>query len=234
MDLTNTNIVEENCQNLLNDIIESIKLDEPEKNNINITNNIINNEESHNNLEVDDEEKEVSYNKNVNLFSNDIDRKIGNYLFNEIEKKSLYIQELEDIIKFQEKEISELKSKLDSINKLELLGKLKSNITSKVESYINENNLEDVKPIKKVQVVQVKKIDNDQSNEYNTINQDLVFTSNTKPKPKFSDIDEPPRYTGISILEKPSQVERKIIIEKSDDAENSTEILKVRRRARKL
>lgn len=225
MDLININQVEENSQNFLNDIIESIKLDESEKINIPLQN-------------INEDKEPINYKEEINLFSNNIDRKIGNYLFNEIENKSSYIQELEEIIKFQEKEISELKTKLDSINKLELLSKLKSTITSKVESNNDENivinNNENEKHIKKIQVVQVNKAHDNETNDFNNINQDLVLSCNLKPKPKFSDINEPSRYNGISILEKPPQQEKKIIIEKSDDTDNLSDILKLRRRGRKL
>ena len=54
----------------------------------------------------------------IQLFSHDIDRKIGSYLLNELESKKSYIDELENVIKFQQEEISELKSKLESINNL--------------------------------------------------------------------------------------------------------------------
>ena len=113
----------------------------------------------------------------VQLFSNEIVRRVGNYLLNELEKKQSYVEELEEVIKFQQKEISELKSKLDSINKLELVARLKSsidekrNLTNYSLSSINEDEQyeqeeqeeqeeleeQEIPKQKVVQVVRVKK-----------------------------------------------------------------------------
>lgn len=115
---------------------------------------------------------------NINLFTHDIDRRIGKYLLNELEKKQSYIDELEDVIKYQEKEIGELKLKLDSINKLELIAKLKTNIEQK--KLLDFENLNDSP-------------DDDFTNNYSNSNSNNIINSNSnsnditnanaKPKP---------------------------------------------------
>lgn len=98
-----------------------------------VKNNVVNKDISHNS---DSSDKTI-------LFSNDIDRRIGKYLMDELDNKNSYINELEEIVKYQENEISELKLKLDSINKLELVAKLKSNLdtqTTNLNKIINETS----------------------------------------------------------------------------------------------
>jgi hypothetical protein len=210
----------------------------------------------------------------IQLFSHPIDRKIGNYLMNELEKKQSYIEELEEVVKFQEKEIGELKSKIDTIGKLEILAKLKSGLEEN-----HKNNFEDKKlnvgdddttyNQNKPKVVQVKKqsvsvIESNKPNQINqmiqeaqsknndnqslsssssypSVNPDLVlgsssFKTKTKSIPKE---EEEPRYNGVVILDKPKrEPEIKIVMDYETDtiesSEKSSDLLKQRRRARKL
>lgn len=248
----------------LNEIINSIKLSNSENN---IENNIdqLNSNNSQNNIECEVKNNLNEYinysnsntnnpEKTVKLLSNDIDRRIGDYLLNEITKKNSYIEELEEIIKFQESEISQLKSKLESIKGLELVCKLKSNIETKSESLnntitelSNKDNLDNSNKIsvlsqpeknKQIQVVHVKKIDTDtdSSSNYYSQNQDLVLNANSRQKNKsISKEEEPLKYNGIMLLEKP---QKQIVLEqytdREEDNDKSTEIIKQRRRGARL
>ena len=187
----------------------------------------------------------------VQLLSNDIDRRIGNYLLNELEKKQSYIEELEEAVKFQEKEIGELRQKLDTLSKLDLLSKIKSNMDSKLSevetninqelSYSKEDNTQMSKPNKVVQVIksqqtqetqQVKsKIIKEEDSEYPKNNPDLVFRSDPGIKVKsIPKEEEEPRYNGIMMLERPKQEEKiKIVLDYETD-KNSEDIIKQRRR----
>jgi len=265
----------------LNEIINSIGL--VSNSNSNLTTEDINSQsESNNQLTLNESNsinenllKEINQNNlknlsdSVQLLSNDIDRRIGNYLLNDIEKKNIYISELEELIKFQESEISQLKSKLESINKLDLITKLKSNMESKTELINNtitklskQDNLEQgnseqynfesvaslknltnksqLEKNKQIQVVQIKtnnestsKLDSDSS--YYTQNQDLVLNANSRNKTKsISKEEEPPRYNGIIVIEKP---QKQIVVEQYTDIEDtdkSIEIIKQRRRGARL
>jgi len=265
----------------LNEIINSIGL--VSNSNSNLTTEDINSQsESNNQLTLNESNsinenllKEINQNNlknlsdSVKLLSNDIDRRIGNYLLNDIEKKNIYISELEELIKFQESEISQLKSKLESINKLDLITKLKSNMESKTELINNtitklskQDNLEQgnseqynfesvaslknltnksqLEKNKQIQVVQIKtnnestsKLDSDSS--YYTQNQDLVLNANSRNKTKsISKEEEPPRYNGIIVIEKP---QKQIVVEQYTDIEDtdkSIEIIKQRRRGARL
>jgi hypothetical protein len=198
--------------------------------------------------------------ENIELFVDSVDRRIGKYLLDELEKKQLYIEELEELIKFQEKEIGELKSKLDTVGKLGLLAKLKSNMEGKLnqleqeESNGSEQELHKSEQLeqterkpKVVQVIQVKKqnqieIENPPEQPiYPSVNPDLVLNSSSlrqKAKPIKKE-EEEPRYNGIVILEKPKrEPEIKIVMdyetETSENTDRNSEILKQRRRARKL
>ena len=110
----------------------------------------------------------------IELFSDNTDRRIGNYLLDQIEKKQIYIDELEEVIKFQQKEISDLKSKLDSINKLELVARLKSsieekrNLSNNIEISYNEQNDIDESDQKTQQTQQTQQINfnKEQKNEH--------------------------------------------------------------------
>jgi len=205
-----------------------------------------------------DQNNLTNLSEDVQLLSNDIDRRIGKYLMDEIEKKNTYIIELEELIKFQESEISQLKSKLESVNKLELITKLKSNMETKAESICNKisklseqedseqsESISSLKSlttsIKPVQIVQIKKITNESSSGFDSDlnpysqNQDLILNANSRQKTKsISKDEEPLRYSGIMVLEKP---QKQIVIEQYTDVEDtdkSTEIIKQRRRGARL
>lgn len=166
----------------------------------------------------------------VQLLTDTIDRRIGNYLLNELEKKQTYIDELEEAVKFQEKEISDLKSKLDGLNKLELLSKIKSNMETKlVEVETNLHLVEaeaeaeerEIKP----KVLSVRKSNNlsgqnvqngqngqtkskiiksEEQTQYPKSIPDLVFRSDPGTKVKsIPKEQEEPRYNGIMMLDKP-------------------------------
>jgi len=184
----------------------------------------------------------------IQLLSNNIDRRIGNYLLNELEKKKTYIEELEEAVKFQEKEIGELKLKLDTLSKLDLLSKIRSNMDSKLSEFeINmseefnsskEDNIQMSKPNKVVQVIkpqqpnQIKsKITKEEDTQYPRNNPDLVFSSDPGTKVKsIPKEEEEPRYNGIMMLERPKQEEKiKIVLDYETD-KNPEEIIKQRRR----
>ena len=117
-----------------------------EKTNEEKTNEEKTNEDETNNININLQEL-PNLSTQVQLLTDTIDRRIGNYLLNELEKKQAYIDELEEAVKFQEKEISELKSKLESMNKLELLSKIKSNMETKlVEVETNLHQVEEELP----------------------------------------------------------------------------------------
>lgn len=185
----------------------------------------------------------------VQLLSNDIDRRIGNYLLNELEKKQSYIEELEEAVKFQEKEIGELKQKLDTLSKLDLLSKIKSNMETKLSevetnmseefsSKESENMTQMSKPNKVVQVKKsVQSTQNTQNNilkeesQYPRNNPDLVFRSDPGPKVKsIPKEEEEPRYNGIMMLDKPKQEEKIKIVLDYETETNPEDIIKQRRR----
>jgi hypothetical protein len=267
----------------LTDILNSINLEDIQESKLELVNN---NQEKYK-LELDnsnqgeEEDQLESYNneiikEKIQFFSDDIDRKIGKYLLNELEKKQIYIDELEEAIKFQEKEIYELKNKLEALNKLELLSKLKSNMNTKLSEI--ETNLsnqgttgttgtklsiedlecdQDIKNIKTNKVVQVKKSNhqilqtpykndkeftNSADNEFTntTNNPDLVIKRDNYEKVKsISKEEEEPRYNGVIMLDRPKkETEIKIIMdyesEIGDSSEKMSDIVKQRRRSRKL
>jgi hypothetical protein len=101
------------------------------------------------NTQFDGFDQDNSLSSQVQLLSNDVDRRIGNYLLNELEKKQQYIDELEEAVKFQEKEIFELKQKLEAISKLELIAKIKSNMDTKlldIESNLSKSQSQSQSP----------------------------------------------------------------------------------------
>ena len=59
------------------------------------------------------------------------ENKISIYLVNELDKKNNYITELEEIIKIQQNEINILKKKIESIDKIDILLKLKNSMDEK-------------------------------------------------------------------------------------------------------
>ena len=229
---SNTNL---ESVNSLDEILNSINLTE-NKNNENDKN-----KENKENIENEENEKvQRNIKKDIELFSDDIDRKIGKYLIDELEKKQSYIDELEEVIKFQEKEISDLKNKLDTLNKLELLAKLKININDKLDQtniLINEKELEKSPKSQNINLTRNKEIfEHNSEISYPSNNPDLVLNSSSKLKVKsIKKEDEEIRYNGITILEKPSN-ESKIRIEMDYETENGdkSDILKQRRRARKI
>lgn len=177
----------------------------------------------------------------VQLLTDDIDRRIGNYLLNELEKKQEYINELEEALKFQEKEINELKEKLDSFDKLELLNKIKSNMDLKLTRIENEISHHDNQEKKNVQIkkTQNKFLNDEEKFSYPKTNPDLVLRSEPINKIKtISKEEEEPRYNGVTILKKPKKEEEiKIVLDyETETCENdkSTDLIKQRRRARKL
>lgn len=213
-----------NDVNIVN-YIEEEKTNEYETNNINI--NLQETQETQETQEI------PNLSTQVQLLTDTIDRRIGNYLLNELEKKQAYIDELEDAVKFQEKEISELKSKLEGINKLELLSKIKSNMETKlVEVETNLHQIEEAEELPgnyevnsgapeknfKPKVVSVKKsnqqtqqvqaqpkvISDEEQTQYPRSNPDLVFRSDPGTKVKsIPKEEEEPRYNGVIMLEKP-------------------------------
>lgn len=223
--------------NTLAEILGSINT-EVSTNNVNVlnysgeekTNEEKTNEDETNNININLQEL-PNLSTQVQLLTDTIDRRIGNYLLNELEKKQAYIDELEEAVKFQEKEISELKSKLEGMNKLELLSKIKSNMETKlVEVETNLHHVEDeeqelnLEPNFKPKVVSVKKsnqqtqqaqaqaqaqpqpkvVRDEEQTQYPRSNPDLVFRSDPGTKVKsIPKEEEEPRYNGIMMLEKP-------------------------------
>lgn len=187
-------------------------------------------------------------NTQVQLLTNNIDRRIGEYLLNELEKKQIYINELEEALKFQEKEISELKAKLDAFDKLELLGKIKSNVETKLtqaETNLANNNSENFKLHQndKPKVVQVKKshiVSEEEQTQYPKFNPDLVFKSDPGTKVKsISKEEEEPRYNGVMMLDKPKnepviKIQLDYDTETGENSSTMSDVLKQRRRARRL
>lgn len=240
--------------NTLADVVNSINLETNVNNCIEEENKVLSNFTN----EVYQEQNLLNLqnlqNFTTQLFTDTIDRRIGNYLLNELEKKQVYIEELEDAVKFQEKEITELKSKLEALNKLELLSKIKSNMETKLNQV--ETNLyqeqeqeqeQEMRTEIKPKVVQIKKISlQTQSKvirdeeQYQKPNHDLVFRSDPGTKVKsIPKEEEEPRYNGVIMLDKPKN-EPKTIIQLDYDNETSeksntmTDVLKQRRRARRL
>ena len=256
----------------LTEILNSIKLEEAPK--INIVNYDFNNindvmeqkrfdnseiigkqKNQEQNLETLSMYQNHNFSQQIQLLSDDTDRRIGNYLLNELEKKQQYIEELEEAVKFQEKEINELKQKLEALSKLELLSKIKSNMDLKlsdIESNLSSVNfnkekhteLSDVESNKVVQVkksnqpTQVNKVFKDEEQtQYPRHNPDLVLRRDTEQKVKsISKEEEEPRYNGIMMLDKPKKEEEKIKISLDYDTETigssdkMSEIIKQRRR----
>ena len=254
---------EKNETNSLSEILNSIKLENTTKSNIvnfdfDNVNNVDEQTQSENiddtnnlatitqdeNTEITREFSQKIYqnydiSQQVQLLSNEIDRKIGNYLLDELEKKKQYIDELEEAIKFQEKEIAELKQKLEVHNKLELLGKIKSNMDTKllhtytnndIESEISEYEREietetEIETNSKLnKVVQVKKstqptqiqkvsiVNDDEQTQYPRNYPDLVLRKDTVQKVKsVSKEEEEPRYNGIMMLDRPKKKEENTI-----------------------
>lgn len=264
MDLLNQNQNQEQNQeqnqgettNTLAEILGSIntEVSTNDDNLVNYTEKAKTNEDEINkiNINLQETEKIPSMETQVQLFTDTIDRRIGNYLLNELEKKQAYIDELEDAVKFQEKEISDLKSKLEGINKLELLSKIKSNMETKLLDV--ETNLQQVETDEKVvksKVVNVKKsnqqtqpvqaqpkvVRDEEQNQYPRSNPDLVFRSDPGTKVKsIPKEEEEPRYNGVIMLEKPKNepvIQIQLDYETETGGDNSstmTDIAKQRRR----
>lgn len=219
MNLENTNTEDITS---LNDILNSINLKESD--NQIIKNTII------------EDNTQESINKNVQLFTHEIDRRIGNYLLNELEKKQLYVNELEEVIKFQEKEIFDLKEKIKTNEELYLIEKNKSNLNSKSSEMDTKLNKESDKQ-KVINVI--KSIQNNNEQSY-SMNKDLVMNTNSLLKVKsISKEDEEPIYNGITILDKSNKNNTSNIIldyqtETDDSNDTVTTITKQRRRCRNL
>lgn len=234
MDLLNQNQNQEQKAESTNTLAEILGSINTEVN----TNNVLNNTESEKEKTNEDETNNININlqeseKNpsmeaaqVQLLTDIIDRRIGNYLLNELEKKQAYIDELEEAVKFQEKEISDLKYKLEGVNKLELLSKIKSNMETKlvqVETNLHQVDTEKQETTFKPKVVNVKKsnqqvqqtqqthqhtqpkiVGDEEQLQYPKSNPDLVFRSDPDTKVKsIPKEEEEPRYNGVTILEKP-------------------------------
>lgn len=225
----------EQSNNSIN-IVKSNSIDIVESNSINIVESI--------------EFDKFKQKEQIELFTNQIDRRIGNYLMDELEKKQNYIGELELLIKYQQDEISSLKSKLNSIDKLELVAKIKSNLNLKsdlVEKHLNEcenemnpesRQIQEHK-ISNVKTIQIKKSSNNLLNnqtksetnsntneEFKPKNNDLILESNSiYSNLKFESEPDSDNvgYNGIIILEKPktNSKESKFI---NRFTENDTEI----------
>ncbi len=241
------NITTSSLTDILNSINseDNIKVNTSNHTDDNDDNNDNNNEINRTNLDNKtnfDDKVHISISKQIQLLSNDIDRRIGNYLLDELEKKQIYIQELEEALKFQEKEITELKQKFDAINKLELLSKIKSNIDTKtIEPNTNDsiNSTEvssiDNKKLKKNQQVHVPAqapMQTDKMNDqYPKNNPDLVLRKDTGLKTKsITKEEEEPRYNGIMMLDKPKK-EEEIKIQLDYETETSDmDLIKQRRR----
>ena len=145
------------------------------------------------------------------------------------------------------------------MNKLELLSKIKSNMETKlVELDENISSINEVQEqITKPKVVQinkssqqtqqtivnevkkVKKVDEEET-QYPTSNPDLVFKSDPGKKVKsIPKEEEEIRYNGVILLEKPKE-EQQINIqldyetETADNLSTMCDVIKQRRRARKL
>ncbi len=245
-DFDNVNVVSGQTQleNLssINKLVNFVQNENLEKN--------INSFEPEHNYNVVQQVQQV---EQVQLLSNDIDRRIGNYLLNELEKKQEYIDELEEAVKFQEKEILELKQKLETLSKLELLGKIKSNMDTKLsnlESDLSSSNHDTQSEISNSQsktnkVVQVKKpvqqnvqqniqqtqlqkvVKSEEKSDYPRNNPDLVLRKDTYQKVKsISKEEEEPRYNGIMMLEKPKKEEEekiKITLDYETETASSTD-----------
>jgi hypothetical protein len=243
VDFDNVNNVDfDNVNNVyfnnVNNVDEQIQSE-----NINNTNDLVNITQDEN-TEITREFSQKIYQNNdisqqVQLLSNEIDRRIGNYLLDELEKKKQYIDELEEAIKFQEKEITELKQKLEVVNKLELLGKIKSNMDTKLlHTYTNndiqseiseyereiETETETETNSKLNKVVQVKKstqstqlqkvniVKDEEQTQYPRNYPDLVLRRDTVQKVKsVSKEEEEPRYNGIIMLDRPKKKEENTI-----------------------
>lgn len=235
----------------LNDILNTINLSNSESlNNVNDSELINKKNEKNQNLNIENQISNNDLNEinqvknNIELFTHDIDRKIGKYLLDRLEKNQNYIDELEEVVKFQENEIKELKLKLESINKLELVAKLKTSIEEK-NNLSNKDN-----KINNSEILVIKKPNNksnlneDNSNTYYSTNPDLVLTTGSRNKVKsISKEEEEPRYSGITIIEKPqNQQLPKIALdyennensENSEKSEKSSEIIKQRRRGNRI
>jgi hypothetical protein len=250
-DILNT-ITSSNSQYLNN--VNEIELINKEKK-INNESQILNNKTQSSNNESQSSNNDLNeinqVKNNIELFTHEIDRKIGKYLFDRLEKNQNYIDELEEVVKFQENEIKELKLKLESINKLELVAKLKTSIEEK-----NNSSNKDEK-IKNSEILVINKPNNknnlneDNSNTYYSTNPDLVLSTGSRNKVKsISKEEEELRYSGITILEKPqTQQLPKIVLdyekntlyndniensEYSEKSEKSSEIIKQRRRGNRI
>lgn len=252
MDLLNKN-QEVETTNTLAEILGSINT-EVNTNDVNVVNYSEEGETNNTNLQEKQEVQELPNMKTqVQLFTDTIDRRIGNYLLNELEKKQAYIDELEEAVKFQEKEISELKSKLEGINKLELLSKIKSNMETKmveVETNLHQVEAEQQEISFKPKVVNVKKpnqqvqqqvVKTEEQTQYPKSNPDLVFRSDPGTKVKsIPKEQEEPRYNGVVMLDKPKNepvIKIQLDYETETGGDNSStmsEVLKQRRRARRL
>jgi hypothetical protein len=183
--------------------------------------------------------------KQVQLLSNDIDRRIGNYLLNELQKKQSYIDELEEALKFQEKEIVELRQKLETLNELELLTKIKSNMDTKLSDIETKKVVQVSKKTNSNSQLKQNKLsttisENSDQNQYPKHNPDLVFRSDPGTKVKsIPKEEEEPRYNGVIMLDKPkNEPEIKIQLdyetETGDNSSTMSDVVKQRRRARRL
>ena len=248
MDLSNQKIEQNESgeiTNTLSEILNSINLETNTKSNT--KSNIVNYIEEDNKNQInnsniitktENQEQNISY--QVKLLSNDIDRKIGNYLLNELEKKQLYIDELEEAI-------IELKSKIEAFNKLELLSKIKSNMETKLAN-VGTNLSQVIDQEHKPKVVQIKKFTqqtqqnhskdniNEEQTQYLRTNSDLVFRSEPEMKVKsISKEEEEPRYNGIIMLDKPKnepqiKIQLDYDTETFDNSSMMSDVIKQRRR----
>ena len=143
------------------------------------------------------------------------DKRVTTYLINELEKKIQYINELEDILKFQEQEILSLKNKLESANKMQLLIKLKNNIDTKSEELSNKIILEESKKDEN---------SSQESNDFISLNKKPEIKLETKNKLEVI------KSVGTNIDIISNVKTPQIIIEKT----NNIDTIKLRRRARHI
>lgn len=241
MNLSNQKIKQNETTNTLSEILDSINLETcSNTNDTNDTNNIIELESIQNQELI----KSTNVSQQVQLLTNDIDRNIGNYLLNELEKKQAYIDKLEEAITFQEKEIDKLKIKLEAFNKLELISKIKSNMDTKLEEV--KTNLSNTKEQEyeyeqEPKTVQIKKFQNqtqskNEEQQYPKHNKDLVLRVDSGTKVKLiSKEEEEPRYNGIMMLDKPKnepviKIQLDYDTETLDNSSTTNNIVKQRRR----
>jgi len=241
---TDQQTIEEKVNNDTNSISENILITDFNTYTINDTNNDNqnNNQIDYHDSNVNDIKNEIS-NLNDYIISNQESN--NNLLENITEQEELnnneqqnnYIKELEDIVKFQEEEINNLKNEIinlkSSQSNIDYLVKIKQNLEKK-EVILNDdiNNFQNNE----------KTYSEPSFTEFKLPNQDINLSSNaqisriTKKNIIVTEEESQGRYSGITILEKLKDDEqiKKIQIDYSNIDENSEKIVKQRRRRAKF